>query len=109
MKKGRPEEQPLQIGWYGFQIAVFGGIVLMFMKEDAPQVGALPILFIALGITAIATGLVFWTGRLIAWIVRTALGKPNEASHRRIDGARIIDGGQPRKLSAGGRISKEPR
>lgn len=102
-------EQPLQIGWYGFQIAVFAGIVLMFMKEDAPQIGALPILFLAFGITAVATALVFWTGRLIAWIAGSALSKPHETSNGRIDSGRVIGGSQPRKLSAGSRISKEPR
>lgn len=68
--------------WFMFQIAVFGWVVWMFMDKTAPDIGPAPIIFIGIGITAIATGLVFWTFRLIALIARTALGKPRDTDER---------------------------
>lgn len=96
--------------WYLFQIGVFGSIVSLFIfADDAPNIGVLPILIIAFGITVVATGLVFWTGRLLAWIGRAMLGKQRQADHGRVDDSAIIGSSKTRELSAGSRVRKEPR
>lgn len=84
-----------QIAWYGFQIAVFLGTGYVFvfvvgLPEEQGNYG-LALLIICVGVTAIATALVFWTGRLLAWIGRATLGKSNEADHRRIERSTVID------------------
>jgi hypothetical protein len=98
-----------QIAWYGFQIAVFAGIVVTFTADDAPAIGLAPVLFLALGITAVATALVFWTGRLIALAARACFGEHRQAEYRGVDGPRISSGRESGKFSTSPRLGKEPR
>lgn len=99
-----------QIAWYGFQIAVFLGTGYLFVfvigLPEEPGNYGLALLIICVVVTAIATALVFWTGRLLAWVGRTALGKPNETDHGRVGSSGVIRTSQPSELSARRRIGE---
>ena len=90
-----------QIAWYGFQIAVFGLTAWFFISVRPPQPGehyGLALFLVCLGVTAIVTALVFWTGRLIARIARWASGYPDQSDQTRINSSGIIRRSQSREL-----------
>lgn len=92
-----------QIAWYGFQIAVFASAAWFFITVRPPEPGepyGLALFIVCLGVTVIATALVFWTGRLLALAGRAALRKSNETDHGRIGGGGVIRTSQPSELSA---------
>lgn len=101
-----------QIAWYGFQIAVFGGVCWFFswpeVNKDEP-VNIAAVFIIAVAITTLATALVFWGGRLVALVARACFGQHSQPEHGRINGTRIACSREPRELSTGPRIGKQPR
>lgn len=99
-----------QIAWYAFQITVFLGTayVFLFVVRPPEEQGnhGMALLIICTGITAVATGLVFWTGRLISWVSSRVTGKINQTNNGRVDGGGVIARREPRELSARRRIGQ---